>query len=290
MPYVSKIKQTLIGHSRAINALKFSTNCSVLLSSGDDASVIIWNLRSSNNFQVIQVPLQGPVSAIIWTPLQRVAKPAAFVFGCTDRTLFLCEKTSFPPYVHEYHICSTYQSFDEPVEDLAFDKDHCRLAAVSRQGIKLVEIDEKGCFVKLASEESRDKFLPRGVAFIEEGKQVIVGFMELHEIAHMAIDPASTAIMISNLEKELELYTLPLEQVPVQVATMSFPRKITRRGIPLLTSIDDQAVVGGTDYGAVEVFEQSHRGEPHVLEHWNHGMGGGGDCVVRAFPSQCPEK
>ena len=69
---------------------------------------------------------------------------------------------------------------------------------MSRDGIKIFEIDEQcihpplfgllflnflqGRFVQIASEEFQGKFLPRGVGFIEDGKSVVVGFMELHEL------------------------------------------------------------------------------------------------------------
>ncbi|KAJ3553937.1 hypothetical protein NP233_g12530 [Leucocoprinus birnbaumii] len=55
---------------------------------------------------------------------------------------------------------------------------------------------------------------------------------------------------------------------------MSFRRQVAQRGIPFLTAIDNQAVIGGTDYGAVEVFRRDQQGAPYVLEHWSRSKSG----------------
>ncbi|KAJ3551603.1 hypothetical protein NP233_g13052 [Leucocoprinus birnbaumii] len=297
MPYTSKFIRTLTYHTRAINALKFSRDCSKLLSGGDDASVVVWDLKSSAGYQVIRVPLHGPVSAIAWTCLRQFELSTAFVFGCADGTLFLCEKDTARPH-------HTQQSFNAPIEDLAFDSGHHRLASVSREGVKIFEMDEQGNFAELASEPFEERLLPRGVVFVEEGKQIIVGFMESHElrvfnvnpwkferstrvsnqIGHLAISSSGEELVMSDLEKGLSLHTLPLENVPVQTATMSFRRKVTHRGIPLLVSMDDQIIVGGTDNGMVEVFDKSQSGLPHTLDHWKRGCPNG--IMALVFGSQ----
>ncbi|KAJ3575949.1 hypothetical protein NP233_g769 [Leucocoprinus birnbaumii] len=322
MPYVSSLKRILTYHTRAINTLKFSQDCSKLSSAGDDAAVVVWDLKSANAYQVIKVPLHGPVSAITWIHHRTSEALAAFVFGSADGTLFLCEQSV--TYPHEFHISKTQHSFDGPIEDVAFDADHRRLVSVSIQGVKVFEFDEKGevfhhpepgrtqstlgFFVEIASEASEDGFLPRGVVFIEEGRKLIIGYMETHELrtynvnpwsferstrlaaqmleaahfesiydadpvsrGHMTIAPDGRALAVASIEKGLELFTLPLEKAPVQTAAMSFARRVTHRGIPFLISVDEQVIVGGTDNGVIEVFNRTHNSPPHTLEHWKQG-------------------
>lgn len=53
---------------------------------------------------------------------------------------------SEPPVTstQQYKICSSQQAFGGPIEELAFDSNHRRVASVSREGIKIYEIDNQG--------------------------------------------------------------------------------------------------------------------------------------------------
>lgn len=86
---------------------------------------------------------------------------------------------------------------------------------------------------------------------------------------HAVVTPDGDALIVSNLEKGVDIYSLPPERVPVQIPHKSLARKTSQRGIPLLVSASGQIVVAGTDCGVAQVFSDSMK-EPLDLPHWNY--------------------
>lgn len=89
---------------------------------------------------------------------------------------------------------------------------------------------------------------------------------------HAVIAPDGDTLIVSNLEKGVDVYSLPPEKIPVQIPHKSLIRKTNQRGIPLLVSASGQIVVAGTDCGIAQVFSDSVK-EPLDLPHWNYTTG-----------------
>jgi hypothetical protein len=91
---------------------------------------------------------------------------------------------------------------------------------------------------------------------------------------HAVVAPDGDALIVSNLEKGIDIYSLPPERIPVQIPRKSLTRKTNQRGIPLLVSASGQVIVAGTDCGVAQVFSDSVE-EPLDLPHWNTTRFGG---------------
>ena len=80
------LKHTLIRHTKPINALSISSDGALLLSGGlalsshlvllthfplaaDDGYVVVWDMESGREVQNLYLPFNGPVCALVWTPL-----------------------------------------------------------------------------------------------------------------------------------------------------------------------------------------------------------------------------
>lgn len=86
---------------------------------------------------------------------------------------------------------------------------------------------------------------------------------------HAVVAPDGDALIVSNLEKGIDIYSLPPERIPVQIPHKSLTRKTNQRGMPLLVSASGQVIVAGTDCGVAQVFSDSVK-EPLDLPHWNY--------------------
>lgn len=89
---------------------------------------------------------------------------------------------------------------------------------------------------------------------------------------HAVIAPDSDALIVSNLEGGVDIYSLPPERIPVQIPHKSLARKTNQRGIPLLVAASGKIIVAGTDCGVAQVFSDSAK-EPLDLLHWSYIRG-----------------
>lgn len=120
---------------------------------GDDALVVVWNLDTGTHLQDISCPFNGPITAAVWLPSAQ-GSATAFSFGCADgsihayvqhhnqvslicsyvtRLIFQCEQD-------DYTFASFTSAHGGPIEDLAFDLTHRRLASVGHGSLQVWEL------------------------------------------------------------------------------------------------------------------------------------------------------
>ncbi len=75
--------------------------------SGDDACLVVWNLKTGENVQDIWCTFNGPVSCIAWIASDKQNEEDVLVFGCADGSLHVYERMD--------HNVSTMASLPVPV-------------------------------------------------------------------------------------------------------------------------------------------------------------------------------
>ncbi|RDB22826.1 hypothetical protein Hypma_010168 [Hypsizygus marmoreus] len=263
-----ELKYTLNGHTKPINGLAISADRSLLLSGADDASLIVWSLENGQQTQKITVPFHGPIGAVVWTPVQDDAPAGAFAFGCAAGSIYTYIQSHAGSANFDFASLNTANV--GAVESLAFDPYHRRLASIGAGCLNIYDMDINGQ-LKLLKSTPKRPFIPRSVAFFDRGKNVLVCFLESHEITAYEIDPWSMkwshqlptrignaslsiderTLTVSNLKDGIDTYSLPPRQ-PLR----SFRHPISSN-VPLsvCSTQDGALMLAGSDDGSPRLFD-----------------------------------
>ncbi|KAF8572698.1 WD40 repeat-like protein, partial [Ramaria rubella] len=126
---------TLKGHTRAINALRFSPDTKLLASGASDGRVRIWSTSSRKCIQTISNFVNGPVTDVIWAK-SKERKLLAIVFACADGTLQVYVQTT-KRFEAVVAICTHKSS----IEGIDYDLINIHLATAGGGEAKVWNID-----------------------------------------------------------------------------------------------------------------------------------------------------
>ncbi|KAG2336462.1 WD40 repeat-like protein [Suillus weaverae] len=115
---------TLTCHTKTVNVLAVSMHGALLLTGGNDSRVVVWSLTSSEMIQEIVSPVAGYISVITWIDVDDCGE-TTFAFGVSDGNVQIYERTNDALF----KFCSTTIGHSGPVESLAWDPVHHRLAS-----------------------------------------------------------------------------------------------------------------------------------------------------------------
>ena len=119
---------------------------------GDDALLVLWNADTGEQIQEISCPFNGPITSIVWLPMQQGAAQA-FAFGCSDGSLQvyaqinqqvscssvrdIINSTKYYLWQPLYSLTSYTSAHEGPIEDIAFEQTHHRLASVGHGALQV---------------------------------------------------------------------------------------------------------------------------------------------------------
>lgn len=116
--------------------------------------VVLWDLETGVQLQEISCTFNGPITVAVWLPAVQ-GSATAFAFGCADGSihvyvqhpqqvsLFVGRAVGLanPSYGQENYTFSSFTSaHGGPVEDLAFELTHRRLASVGHGSLQIWEL------------------------------------------------------------------------------------------------------------------------------------------------------
>lgn len=117
---------------------------SLIICTGDDADIVVWDILTGEKVQVIRCAFHGPIGALAWIP-QKSGLALEFAFGCADGSIHLYQRVgssvcdrillidnSYLTFVFQttYQYVTQEQVHDGPVLDLKYDERFGRLASV----------------------------------------------------------------------------------------------------------------------------------------------------------------
>ncbi|KLO04592.1 WD40 repeat-like protein, partial [Schizopora paradoxa] len=277
---------TLVGHTAGVECLAISPDGRMLVSGDDAACVLLWNLATGERVQTISCPFNGAISAVIWVQL-RESNDLCFVFGCADGSLHLYRRYgSKTTFEFVFVIGEAHQG---PVEDLAFDALHHRVASVGGGHPQVWKLSSQGILDPLVQSPPQSNKIARNISFFEGGCNVLVSYLESHEISCFTIEPWNlkwtrsvasrigfstlcgsngVTMFISNLVDGIDEYRLPdLEKIK------AFPHAI-KSNFPLrvVTAFREGWLVSGGDSGFARLFDRRTGRLLQLLEHPNTSM------------------
>ncbi|TDL24059.1 WD40 repeat-like protein, partial [Rickenella mellea] len=263
------LRHTLKGHSKGINCLSVSLDGTLLLSGGDDAKLVVWNLGTGEDIQHISCVVNGAVGAVAWITFGTV--DSAFVFGCADGTLHVYRRQCDS----QFQFCTTSIAHSGPVEGIAFDRTHRKVATVGGGGPQVWNVSITGLLTPVVQTPPHQRFVPRGVEFCDNGASIVVCYLESHDmyvicyaiepwavkwsssiptrIGHASISGDGQHMVVSNLTSGVDVYSFPsLERIQQfsHVITCNVPLQVA-------TAQKGALVVSGGDAGFARVYERS---------------------------------
>ncbi|KAI0948070.1 hypothetical protein AcW1_009672 [Taiwanofungus camphoratus] len=269
-------------HYKDVDSISVSPDGSLLLSDGDDALLVIWNLQSGEKLQEIQCLFHEPISAIVWIELGHGKNQLAFVFGCADGTLHIYEHWDSAAL---FEFLSLTAAHNGAVEDVDFDSHYGRIASIGSGTTEVWKLTPSGTMEKLNEMPPSRPYVGKNIHFCDNGASIVTYYLESHEIFCYSIEPWSlkwskqiptrigwatlaadqNTVFISNLCDGMDQYRFPsMERI------RSFPYAI-QRNYPMQVAVDATRMVCGGDDGFARVFDQENG---QFLESLMHGSAG----------------
>ncbi|KAH7903271.1 WD40-repeat-containing domain protein, partial [Hygrophoropsis aurantiaca] len=172
------LKHTLHRHTKNISAVAISPDCSLLLSGGNDARALIWNLHTGELLQEMECMFEGPVSAMKWiTP--RESRGSAFIFGCADGTLHLYQRTSESSL---FSFLSLTKAHTGEIQSLDWDPRHERLASAGGGSPQVWSFQGHQSLKPLIASPPHQLYVARSICFVDDGASVLVCYLESHQM------------------------------------------------------------------------------------------------------------
>ncbi|TDL14215.1 WD40 repeat-like protein, partial [Rickenella mellea] len=269
-------------HEKSINCLSISPDGTMLLSGGDDAKVIIWNLATGERMQEIACIYSGQVAAVAWIKL--ADDGLAFVQGCADGSLHVHRRDHGAPSLFEF--CTLTNGHDGAVDDIDFDPNHGRLATVGGGAPQIWNVSPAGVLTSLVPSPPRKDFVSRNIRFYDNGASVVIFYLESHEIicytiepwvlkwskalptriGNISLTPDGQYLVVSNLTHGIDIYTFPA-LVRSQSLTYTIVNNVP---VQVTTASQGSLIICGGGNGFARVFE---RRTGQLLESLNHSGG-----------------
>ncbi|KLO04551.1 WD40 repeat-like protein [Schizopora paradoxa] len=271
--------RALTGHKSGIQCVAISPDGSKILSGDDDAWLFLWDVKSGEVIQKLSTPFNGAIGAVVWAPRERDSM--AFVLGCADGSILLYQEqqNSRGPF----QFVSVVES-PGPIEGLAYDQAHQRIASVGGGALQVWKISDVGSLVPIKEDPVQKPVVAKNVTFIDDGASVVVFYLESHEISCYAVEPwdlkwskivptrighacicmaEGAFLFITNLLDGIDQYRFPsLEKVQsfTHPISMNLPLQVT-------TAARGQWVLCGGDSGFVRVYSRRTGQIVQVLDH-----------------------
>lgn len=271
---------TLTRHTKTVNVLAVSMHGALLLTGGNDSRVVVWSLTSGEMIQEIVSPAAGYISAITWIDVDDRGE-TTFAFGASDGNVQIYERTNDALF----EFCSTTIGHSGPVESLAWDPVHHRLASAGDGRPHVWSFTPDKTLVSITSKLDKQPYVARTVHFYDNGASILVSYLESGEIFCYSIEPwdlkwrkkvqgrignttlEGNFLLVSNLKDGVDKYSVPSLQ---RVQSYSH---VILRNVPLQISVARQAgliFIGGDD-GFARIFNYSTGAFRGQLEHANRG-------------------
>lgn len=278
---VMTLDYTLHHHISGVNAVALSPDGDRLLSGGDDADIVVWNILTGEKVQVIRCAFHGPIGALVWIPELPGLAPG-FAFGCADGSIHVYQRVE---------TSSDYQYFtqdlvhDGPVIDLKFDAQFGRLASVGNgfaQVSQLQTTDGK-LLQPMVSSPTSSRYTATSIHFRDEGASVLVCTLETHKIECYSIEPWTLKwskqirtriayadlnknyLAITNLHDGIDLYSVPSMQL-----IKTYPHGNANTTILKVSFVDRSWLVSGGQDGYARLYDVK---SGQLIQKLEHGSG-----------------
>ncbi|KAJ3003557.1 hypothetical protein NUW54_g5235 [Trametes sanguinea] len=285
-----RVAGTLQGHTKSVFSLDFSPDGKLLASGGGGDGVMVWDLRT---YVRVRTPEYrntfGPVSQVMWIP-SRSGTPT------------LCSGTGLG------YLCIWVQSTDKGAfadmitKRLGGGSEILGLACDTlTQSDTRIAVSDRSGFVGVFSYEGRAELLPVFTVRINHAIPISLSFagtrgrelyvFGLHDgtmyklsgtdgkilkskslsdkIGHAAIQVKQQLLVVDNVSSGFDVWSLSGE-----THQRTFPTGKPTRFVPRQVSFVDDAstIVGGSDHGAVYVFDRKTGAPLDVLQHAQQGL------------------
>ncbi|TEB39415.1 WD40 repeat-like protein [Coprinellus micaceus] len=268
-------------HSAGTTVTKISPDGSHLLSADQEGTVIIWDLRTGRSLQRFNLSTSQGISAAIWCPVYPNEPAEAFAIGEATGRVTIYRRLQ----ATNYDYASTLEAFTGPVEDIAYDPRHRRLAMAGDGCLKLFGLNGAYTMSFIHSTTPREQ-IARSTGFYSDGACVFVCFLEAQHITCYAINPWAVQfdgdldtrigcavlreggeLFVSNLKDGMDVYTFPPRAIPVRNARFHIDRNFPL-DVAVATS-GEFAVIGGED-GHARIYNTHLGVMDALLPHGNH--------------------
>ncbi|KAH7906571.1 WD40-repeat-containing domain protein [Hygrophoropsis aurantiaca] len=278
------LKYTLAKHTKTITAVAISPDGKFLISGANDARAVVWNLQTGEMQQVINCAFHGPISAIKWIVTNMAFVHDPFVVGCADGSLQLYEKST---ETSKFTLTSITDAHAGAVEDFDWEPRHQRLASCGHGSPQVWSLQGQRTFTALVQSPPRHPFIARTVKFVDDGSNLLVCYLESHQIECFSVEPWTLKwsktigtrigyatvdgdhLFVSNLVNGIDTY-----KIPTMERVHSIPHTIlTNRPLQLSVTAKGAWLVSGGDDGNARIYdgvsgrfiEHLHHGEPNTL-------------------------
>ncbi|SJL10782.1 uncharacterized protein ARMOST_14176 [Armillaria ostoyae] len=293
----------LQGHRRPINCIVFTPSAKTLASGGDDETVKIWCLEKASCSQTLcdNLGRWGQITCMLF-----IGKNGDWLLFGTGRGLLLIYGCAKGGLYRPMCILQVSEGSD-PVESLCFDHHSSRIAIGSHYGdvkVYKVELSESRVETTLDWSRRMAKSIPRSMAFINEGKDMLVFGLNTGDvyailnvcvyemprdyrtylnpnkkgeitgqkllewpIGNATVNDTEKMVLVHNIAKGFDLYGLP---------TLSLIHSmITRKKTCIIKDVkfgeDSSVAIGGSDHGTVYVLNLETAVIEQELRHGNSG-------------------
>ncbi|KAF8325702.1 WD40-repeat-containing domain protein [Amanita rubescens] len=276
------------GHCRPINCAKFSPDCSLIATGGDDGDIYVWSLARRELDCRISAD-QGPIATLDW-----INNPCAFgrhylISAGADGALKLWIKGE--SRVKGFAFVASHQLFDGQVESIDLHRN--LLAAVGSGRVALLELvlDALPPFRHVITDPefqpgtSRMPALARSVHFFQDGQSVMVNYLDARVIAawniapwrlmwkyriatrigNTAWDDETRTLLVWNLNDGISVYRID-DGPPVLITKLEMT---IRRNFPVQVTFGPNAclAISGSDNGHIYTWDLHTRKLVQVLQH-----------------------
>ncbi|KDQ55336.1 hypothetical protein JAAARDRAFT_112591, partial [Jaapia argillacea MUCL 33604] len=288
-----QLKHTLTRHIKSINVLAIDAEGRLLLSGGNDGYIIIWDISSGTLIQKHSESIHGQVTAGAW--IDSAADSKAFVFSSADSLVSIWGQSKKKNVFESLGPGAMHQGC---IESLNFDPFHHRLATVGGGRLTLWAVKPDWTLSEIVT-TPRSEYISWTVHFVNQGKAVIVTYLEFHEMyaspyhlftardpqpricynanpwsvnwnrcVHTQIGATGLAadgqlLLVSNLDTGTDLYSMPLLQ-PIRFFNQSMQVLMI---LPMAFATPESLVVCGSDQGTVSLFNYDDGTLVHSLTH-----------------------
>ncbi|KAI0349224.1 WD40 repeat-like protein [Trametes cingulata] len=269
-----RVIATLTGHTTGVFSLDFSDDGRHLASGGGDG-LKVWDLKTKLPLRVPEHRNAfGPVSQVLWIPTR-------------SKIPTVCSGTGFG------YLCLCTQSADTGSFTGVFARrlgGGAEILGLAHETLTPTDIriavTDRSCFVGVYSYDGRGKLLPICTTRLNHCIPISISFAEtrarevhvfgLHDgtiltdkIGYASIQAKQQLLLVDNVSTGFDAWNLSSE-----THQRTFPTGKPIRFLPRQVHFADEAktIVGGSDHGAVYVFDRKTGAPVDVLRHAQQGL------------------